>query len=167
MVTWPPFDLHCVMEAVLWAAPALHSPRCVCGNAWKWWFLKKEVGVKPCYPIYFFDLFMPKNSPWWVISAGFPHFKDFHALPALMKVDLKVYENSLRLNLSVFTSWPKYSCMRMLKATGLYQATDRRRQPLALNTQYAVDDVSHRYRLTTREISKCGLHLHWYAKRWS
>ena len=50
MVTWPPFDLHCVMEVVVWAARALHYARCVCGNAWKWRFLKKKVGVKPCYP---------------------------------------------------------------------------------------------------------------------
>ena len=70
MITWPPLDLHCVMEVVVWAAPALHYARCVCGNAWKWWFLKKKVGVKPCYPKHFFDLFMPKNSPWWVILPG-------------------------------------------------------------------------------------------------
>ena len=30
--------------------------------------------VKPCYPKYFFDLFMPKNSSWWVILPGVERF---------------------------------------------------------------------------------------------
>jgi hypothetical protein len=80
---WKTIILHILMEEFhnsfnRWPTCAesrrdLHQRKGRGGRA-KWWNLEKKNWVKPCYPRYFFDLFMPKKSTLWVILPGAEKF---------------------------------------------------------------------------------------------
>ena len=72
MVTWPPFDLHCVMAAVVWDAPELHyASLCV------WVCMKMTISQKKCWgktmlPLIFFRPFYAKKLPMMTIFTQYP-----------------------------------------------------------------------------------------------